>query len=130
MSETELLIEETARSPRVHIDFQSGAIALSGESYPEDASQFYGPILKTMQERLTPDATAPITLDMKLVYFNSSSAKAIMNMFQILEDVAKKGRDVIVNWHYEADDDMMEEMGEDFAEDFDHATFNLKPQDS
>ena len=30
----------------------------------------------------------------------------------------------------EIDDDMMEEMGEDFAEDFDHATFNLKPQDS
>ena len=51
-----------------------------------------------------------------------------MNMFQILE--SGEERDVIVNWHYEADDDMIEEMGEDFAEDFDHANFNLKPQDS
>ena len=69
-----------------------------------------------------------LTVDMRFIYFNSSSAKAIMNLFQMLEEAAEDGKTITINWYFDPEDDMMEEMGEDFAEDFEHATFNLKPE--
>ena len=66
-------------------------------------------------------------VDVAMVYFNSSSAKALMNLFQLLEKAAEAGRAVSVRWFFDPDDDMMEELGEDFAEDFVHASFSLEP---
>ncbi|MTI42402.1 uncharacterized protein DUF1987 [Roseibium hamelinense] len=127
MENTALNIDQTPRSPKVSFDPATGTLEVSGESYPEDASLFYGPILKTLKGWLSDEDGPSVTVDIRLIYFNSSSAKAIMNMFQMLEEAAEDGRSVTVNWHYDADDDAMEEMGEDFSEDFESATFNLKP---
>ncbi|WP_422375757.1 DUF1987 domain-containing protein [Roseibium sp.] len=127
MTPNPLYIDETPRSPRVELDPDTGHLALTGESYPEDASAFYGPILQNVASYLATTTDAPLTVDMRFIYFNSSSAKAIMNLFQMLEENAEGGRPVTVNWFYDPDDDLMAEMGEDFAEDFRHASFYLKP---
>jgi hypothetical protein len=31
----------------------------------------------------------------------------------------------VINWHYNEDDDTMQEFGEDFASDMEHTVFNL-----
>lgn len=121
-------IESGERSPYISFDFTSGQMKISGESYPEDAAAFFGPLLKELEEQLsTPGPN--LVLDLNLAYFNSSSAKALMNIFQMLEDAAAQGRQVAINWHFHNDDDTMEEFGHDFAEDFQHVTFALKPYD-
>jgi len=127
MTPNPLYIDETPRSPRVELDPAVGHLSLSGESYPEDASAFYGPILQNVAQYLQTTTDAPLTVDVRFIYFNSSSAKAIMNLFQMLEVNAENGRRVTVNWFYDPEDDLMAEMGEDFAEDFLHASFFLKP---
>lgn len=126
---TQLSIDETPRSPRVLLDPAAGTLALSGESYPEDASAFYGPILQQVAQVLARADETPFTVDVRFIYFNSSSAKAIMNLFRMLEEAAERGRPVKVNWFYDPDDDLMAEMGEDFAEDFSHVSFRLKPDE-
>lgn len=127
MTTNPLYIDETPRSPRVELDPAVGHLSFSGESYPEDASAFYGPILQNVAQYLSSTTDAPLTVDVRFIYFNSSSAKAIMNLFQMLEVNAENGRRVTVNWFYDPEDDLMAEMGEDFAEDFQHASFFLKP---
>lgn len=124
-----IFIEPTERSPEVAFDFAAGRLVLRGESYPEDAAAFFGPLLQALRDHAGRLAGGDLTMDLELAYFNSSSAKALMNMFQVLEDTAAKGASVTVNWHYQSDDDAMEEFGEDFAEDFENAAFNLCPQD-
>lgn len=128
MTDTPLLIEATTRSPEIHLDAANGTLSMSGESYPEDASAFFGPVFNRIGDYFSDGVGRPLTAEMRFIYFNSSSAKAIMNLFQMLEDAAEKGASVIINWYFDPDDDMMEEMGEDFSEDFEHATFNLKPE--
>lgn len=44
----------------------------------------------------------------------------------MLEQVVENGVSVIINWYFDLDDDMMEEMGEDFFEDFEYVIFNLR----
>jgi len=119
-------IEATERSPRVELDFSSGIFLMSGESFPEDAAAFFGPLLESMQSWLADTHETQVQFDLHMIYFNSSSAKALMNLFQLLEDAARGGRPVTIRWHYESDDETMEEFGEDFSEDFEHAHFVLR----
>lgn len=123
---SELKIAATARSPEIDFDFASGTLRMRGESYPDDAAGFFGPVFTALRDHLASDARGDIRFDIELVYFNSSSAKAFMNMFQALESAAADGRRIVVNWHYEAEDETMREFGEDFSEDLKHVVFNLK----
>ncbi|HTH98214.1 MAG TPA: DUF1987 domain-containing protein [Stellaceae bacterium] len=127
MAMTAIHIAATDRSPEVAFDFEAGQFAIKGESYPEDTARFFGPLLQSLREFVDSENPRRITFDITLQYFNSSSAKALMNLFQLLENAAKDGHDATVNWHYGEDDDAMQEFGEDFAQDFDGCAFNLCP---
>lgn len=118
-------IEPTERSPAVDFDFAAGRLRLEGESYPEDSAAFFAPLLNAVRDWLKANPGVPISLDISMAYFNSSSAKALMNLFQALEEAAVAGRTVIVNWHYHVDDDTMQEFGEDFGLDFRAAEFRM-----
>lgn len=120
-----LIIAASERSPEVLFDVAAGTLLIKGESYPEDASSVFGPIFAHLQEYLAQAEDKGLKVDFELIYFNSSSAKALMNMFQMLESAVAV--DVVVNWQFMADDETMKEFGEDFSEDLDHVTFNLVP---
>lgn len=121
-----LTIAATGRTPAVSFDFDAGTLRLSGESYPDDVASFFGPLFTALRSHLAEPSDRPIRFDMELLYFNSSSAKALMNLFQMLETAARDGRPVTVNWCYEENDEAMQELGEDFAEDLRHVSFVLK----
>ena len=48
-----------------------------------------------------------------------------MGLFDILDSAAEDNQ-VVINWHFEEDDDNMEELGEEFGEDLENAKFELK----
>lgn len=121
-------IAATERSPEIGFNFETGHFAIKGESYPEDVSEFYGEIIGEFNKYLARLENAEIVVDFSLIYFNSSSAKILMGLFDNLEEVAAKGNNVTVNWHYEADDDNMKELGEEFGEDLEHARFTMLPE--
>ncbi|OIR02062.1 hypothetical protein GALL_159210 [mine drainage metagenome] len=117
----------TERSPEVAFDFANSHLRLKGESYPEDVAAFYGPLLTALDRWLAGRSGSALTLDIELVYFNSSSAKALMNLFLMLDKAGAAGNSVSINWRFSEDDDIMEEFGEDFAEDLQHVRFTLCP---
>jgi hypothetical protein len=57
--------------------------------------------------------------------FNSSSAKFLFDFFEFLDDKADEGVSIVINWRYRAEDDTMQEAGEDFEEDIENCTYNL-----
>ncbi len=121
-------IEATERSPEIDFDFNSSRFAIRGESYPEDVSEFYGDVIDQFDGFVSSLEKAEVTFDFELIYFNSSTAKVLMGLFDQLDKVAGNGNKVVINWRYEEDDDNMEELGEEFGEDLVHAKFNLLPK--
>ena len=119
-------IEASERAPAVDFDFAANTFSLSGESYPEDVTAFYGPLVEKLETHLDGLDGGAVTFNFAFIYFNSSTAKVLMGLFDTLDEAAEGGNTVTINWSYEADDDNMEELGEEFAEDLEHATFNLK----
>lgn len=122
-----ITLAATERSPEVDFDFPGNCLRMAGESYPENAAAFFGPLVQALRKFLDDGAMGRVDVELRMTYFNSSSAKALMNMFQLLECAAAKGREVSIDWCFHRDDDTMEEFGEDFSQDFVHARFRLRP---
>lgn len=118
-------ITADVRSPEINFNFTDGNFLIKGESYPEDVNEFFGPIIKQLEEYLRGLNNGKINFTFELIYFNSSTAKVLMNLFDLFDEVAEAGSNVAVEWRHDEDDDNMEEMGEEFGEDLEHASFKL-----
>lgn len=118
-------IQATARTPLISFNMEQGLFRLEGESYPEDTKKFYDAPLSNVYAFLQEKHTVPCKFVFKLKYFNSSSAKVLMDLFMAIEDSAVAGNDMSVEWHYAEDDDNMQELGEEFSEELSTAKFSL-----
>ena len=119
-------IESTERSPSVECDWTNGTIEIIGESYPENVTEFYGPILSALEEYLNSEVNLNLTCIFELLYFNSSSAKVLMRIFDMFEEtVSEKKHKINVKWRVDEEDDNMRELGEEFAEDIENIKFEI-----
>ena len=108
-----LLLEGTAKTPTVKFDAGEGVIEIKGRSIPENSIEFYKPLVEWLEEY----SATPLDLtqvNVQLEYFNTSSSKCILDVFKKLETIHKGKNEVIINWHYEEDDEDMLEAGEDY----------------
>jgi hypothetical protein len=119
-------IEATSRTPAVSFDFANHSLKIAGESYPEDVTEFYGPVFAALDAYLGRLGNGSCRVDFELIYLNSSSAKAIMMLMDKLDAAAKNGASVDIHWHYDTEDDTMQELGEEFGEDLENAKFHLE----
>jgi len=112
-----LTIAATAATPEINFLFDRHWLSLRGESYPENAQAFYGPILEAVQHYLAQLTATPITVEVQLAYFNSSSTKILLELFDSFNQASLNGNQVTLNWHYDPDDDTILEFGQEIAED-------------
>jgi hypothetical protein len=115
-----LVIDQTSSSPKVILDPEKRIFQISGESRPPDVGEFYGEImdwLKDYSHHLanTRDEKDPVVFSFDLEYFNSSSARYLLDFCKQIAHVQSKGKDVMVKWHYEDDDMDMLEVGREMS---------------
>jgi hypothetical protein len=116
-----LVIAGTKTTPSVMFDAETGKLEISGQSYPESALGFYQPIMDWLSEYFKTRQQA--SLSFRLLYFNTSSSKCILNILRVLEKAHSEGKKVEVNWYHNEADEQMQETGEEFAE---HLTMPFK----
>ena len=83
-----LKIEATDVLPEIDFDFNNHIFYIRGESYPEDVTVFYGPLMEKLEDCLKTVQGAAVKFNFELIYFNSSSAKVILGIFDQLEEAA------------------------------------------
>ena len=111
-----IAITEAQSTPSVNGDWDSGRLAMAGDSYPENSFEFFGPIIEWL-ERLLEETQTPLQLELRLVYMNTSSVKAMMDIFDLLEDAHTQGRQVSVNWYYDPRNERVMSLADEFKED-------------
>ena len=104
-------LEGTEDTPKVILDKGSGTFEISGRSLPEDAADFFQPILEWIGI-YAGDANPSTIFQFKLEYFNTASSKLILDVLSDLEDI--EGMSIV--WYYDEDDEDMQEAGEEFSE--------------
>lgn len=108
-----LFLENTAKTPQVNFNGETGILEIKGRSIPENSIEFYKPLVDWLENYITL-GKSPLKVTIQLEYFNTSSSKCILDVFKKLEAIHKSGKEVNISWYYEEDDEDMLEAGEDY----------------
>jgi len=111
-----LKVESTQSTPSIMTDAGAGIMEMRGDSYPENSFELFSPAMQWIEDYLR-QADRPLTLNLHLLYLNTSSVKAMMDIFDILEDAHQAGHKVSVNWFYDEQNERVAELAEEFKED-------------
>lgn len=112
-----IIIAGTQSTPAIHGDASAGVLSMSGDSYPENSFELFGQVFDWLGAYLR-DSQRPLAVELGLLYLNTSSIKAMMEVFDTLQDAYQDGREVTVSWRYGAGNERVAELAEEFREDY------------
>lgn len=119
-----LYIRPTSTTPEVHFSPQENIFLIRGISSPEDVRAMYYPVIEWMKGYINELLEAkvrnythesPLKFTTELVYFNSSSAKFLYDIFLEIKRLTPAGIPYIIEWVYEEEDLDLKEAGADIA---------------
>lgn len=110
--------------PGIKFNAETGVCEIEGESYMEEAYKFYLPIINWIKD-FTEKENRKLYFNVKLMYFNTSTSKCLLDIFELLKKYTNEGGEIEVTWYYDPDDpDMIDEV-KDFEREAD-LNFNIK----
>mgnify|MGYP006427861451 CR=1 FL=1 len=107
-------LDATKSSPEVYYEAEQNTLEIKGESYPENAFNFYQPVIEMINKAISEKGT--LTLIAEIIYLNTSSTKSFMNILDILDEAYQEGKNVAVKWYYEKDNEHSYELALEFKE--------------
>jgi hypothetical protein len=99
-----LYLKGTKKTPAVSFDPEKGLIELSGRSIPENSFGFYQPLIRWVKlySEVPRNKT---TINVRLEYFNTATARCLLELFKKLETGKINGTEMQINWYHENDDE-------------------------
>jgi hypothetical protein len=111
-----LILPATRSTPGVRFDPALGVFELTGTSVPENASEFYQPVVEWLANNF-PDLKGEHVMHFHLSYFNSTSLKAIYQLLKKAKEACLMGQGTLrICWHGDADDDLLVETASMLSE--------------
>lgn len=109
-----LQIKATPTSLAVLLDGGTGILSFSGRSVSEHSVEFFKPVLDWLG-KYAEEPLEKTHCIFEFEYFNSAARKSLVEIFKIIQSIHRKGNAVTIEWHYDAGDETMKEMGEEYA---------------
>lgn len=119
--------ERTAVTPEVLFLPAEHRLVVQGECYPENPLPFFTPLLATLKAYFETHQPSQFDAEMRLQYINSASTMGLRSLFSLLNEAGQRGTDVRVLWAYDAEDDAIEELGADLADDLENLRLENQP---
>ena len=108
-----LIIPEGTNTIEVILDKEKNHFEMQGRSFPEHSVNFFKPVIEWL-ENYKLDPLPKTKIDLNFVYFNTSSAKLILEIIRLLDEIHQTGSELEIVWHYmEGDEDMLD-AGEEY----------------
>ena len=104
-------LQETEITPKVILDKEQGEFFIGGKSLPENAIQFYNPIIEWLEE-YSKKPNEKTVFKFKLEYYNTSTAKQFARILLLLEKLHLEGNSKVeIHWYYDSKDLDMQHSG-------------------
>lgn len=112
----DLNIAATPTSFGIEFLFKEGLLRFSGNSYPENAVDFFQPLLNWVVDYLQVPRQQTL-VEYRVNYFNTSSSKYLFQIMELINAFHQKGNTVNVVWvSNEENDEMLETWREIMGE--------------
>ena len=105
-----LFIEGSDSLPEVNFN-TTGLLKMSGRALPENAYDFFRPVISWVKEF----SAEEITLEINLEYFNTAVSKQLFDFLKVIES-NPQNKKINLKWFYEEGDDEILEAGEIYEE--------------
>ncbi|MBK7310525.1 MAG: DUF1987 domain-containing protein [Sphingobacteriaceae bacterium] len=104
----------TTTTPTINFDLLGGTLEIKGRSIPENSVEFYKPLTEALKIYSNqPKETTTVTIELE--YFNTSSAKCLLDFFKELEGLRVAGVSAVkIRWGYQAEDENILEAGKEY----------------
>ncbi len=106
-----LIIAATEDTPEIIFNPKSNVFKLSHISLPENAIDFYKPVISWLKEYR--NHTLPETIfDFNIEYMNTASSKQVFEIVFIIDKMDREGDGKMkIRWHYDMLDEDMQSLG-------------------
>jgi hypothetical protein len=108
-------IAETDDTPYVLYDEENNILKFSGPSFPENAPDFYQPIVKKVVQ-IDPQSPGKLVIELDFSILSSASNKMIYEMLVKMEKIHFLGKDMLIKWYYEGFDEDMQDEGNGYKD--------------
>lgn len=109
-----LIIDKTQDTPEVILNPNENHFWFTGKSIPENTKKFYDPVFQWIENYVnTPNEETIVNF--KMIYFNTSSTKSLLDIMILFKELAKNEKSLIINWYFPEEDEDMYEAGIGFS---------------
>ena len=109
----DLIMAGNKTKPDVHFSYEKGELTIEGRCILEYAEIIFEPMTDWLEKYLEEPIKKTI-INLRLEYFNSSTAKALVRFLLQAKEGLENESDLLVNYYY--DDENIYEYGQDFQE--------------
>ncbi len=104
-------------TPAIQYNPDENILSFVGSSLPENVHIFYKPVIDWITE-LNPSSfkDKPLRIVFKLAYYNSGTIRCLAEILGTVKNLHGEGLKSTIEWHYDADDDIIREAGEELAD--------------
>lgn len=106
--------EELKNCPGIIYYPGTNTLEVSGRSIPENPELIFRKLDEWIASHF--DKNISLSVNIKLEYINSGSSKYLYEILKKLTAHAKSGKQVLLRWLYEEDDEAMLELGEHYRD--------------
>ncbi len=103
-------------TPSILIDEANMLCRIEGSSFPEDAFEVYQHVLDWLQRIKNKNTGRKLVVEFDFDFLNSISHKKVWQIINELKGMHKEGKEVLVKWYYDENDEDIMEAGEDLGE--------------
>lgn len=104
----------TSKTPYLNFDPTSGFMEIKGRSIPQNAEEFWSPVLKWFYAYATkPSESTHFVFHFD--FFNITTSKRVLFILHKMNEMFENGYKVSVEWRYTEGDNDMKEVGEDYS---------------
>ena len=110
-----LRLSKADKTPMLDFDGETGVFVMAGVSNPENANDFYIPVIQWLDDFVL---TKPqkLIVEVRLDYFSTSSSKMILQVLKKFETLKKNGCNVLIKWIFFEEDEDLREAGQQYSE--------------
>jgi hypothetical protein len=109
----DLIIEKQKKEfytfPEIYFDAATGICEIEGESFMENAKEFYQPLFDWLNEFHQKESRQKLEMNINLSYYNTSSSKSLYQLIFQLKGFSDGGQPIEINWKYNSIDREMED---------------------
>jgi hypothetical protein len=100
---TELIIEQTPKTPQIDLNQLTGDLTFSGKSIPENAAKLYEPVINWVTEYIL-KAKPTTNLRLKLEYYNTASSIWLTKILKVLIRINEPDYTLIIHLYLPVED--------------------------